>query len=83
MIVRAVYQTKRELCVALFNRQLNAHGICPGNHSVEYSHGWFYCDDDSPHQRPELTEEADEIIANGSYVVYYSSVWNTYVLGVD
>jgi len=79
MIIASV-QTKREFCIALFNRQLHANSMCPGNHDVDYSHSWFYCDNDPPCQYPEITAEADEIMTSGSHIVCYSNMWNTYVL---
>ncbi len=80
MSVLASNQTKREFCIALFNRQLHKNSICPGNHEVDYNRGWFYMDGRCFH-RPELTSQVDEIMENQEYVVYYSPVWNTYVLG--
>lgn len=79
MLVRAAYQTKREFCIALLNRRLHENSICPGNHDVDYRHGWFYYDG-SPSRCPELTAEADEIMASGSHYVGYSSAFNTYLL---
>ena len=79
MIVKAADQTKREYCIAVMNRLLHNNGICPGNHEVDYGHGWFYYDGE-PEQRPELTEQANEEMANPNVQVGYSRVWNTYIL---
>ena len=78
MITKAADQTKGTMCISLFNRELHKRSICPGNHEVCYSHGWFYFDG-KPSRRPELTAEADRLLAQG-VIVYYSPTWNTYVI---
>ncbi len=78
MIVPASDQCKNNFCVALLNRELHGDSICPGNHSVSYNYGWFRIDDGKPFRRPDLTREADRLLESDT--VYYSSVWNTYVL---
>lgn len=80
-MVRAAEQSKRTLCIALFNRQLHANNICPANHEVAYDCGWFYMDGKNVGHRPELTAEADEIMRSGRYVVLYWEEGNTFVLG--
>ena len=79
MVIPASEQIKANFCVALLNRELHEDSICPGNHAVGYNYGWFTIDDGRPFQRPDLTMKADELLGAGE-VVYYSSVWNTYVL---
>lgn len=83
-VVVAASQAKREVCIALFNRELHKNNRCPGNYDVDYRHGWFYwqygATEEQHAQRPELTAEADEIIRTGSHTVMYSPNWNTYVL---
>ena len=79
MVVQASNQTKREFCVAIFNRELHKNSICPANHDVDYGHSWFYFDG-TPQQRPELTAEAEEIMESGSHYVGYWREANTYVL---
>lgn len=79
MLVKAE-QNKREYCIAVMNRLMHKNNICPGNHDVDYRNGWFYCDDQSPEQRPELTEQAEQEMNNPEFIVAYSSVWNTYVI---
>ena len=74
-----IAQTKREFCIALFNRNLDAKGLCPGNHEVGYLNGWFNFDGEQ-FRDPELTAEADKLIAAGTHRVLYEGAWNTYVL---
>jgi hypothetical protein len=78
MVVPASEQTKETMCIALFNRELHARSICPGNHDVCYGRGWFYFDS-KPRHRPDLTVQAEELLRQGE-TVYYSPLWNTYVL---
>jgi len=60
--------------------------MCPANHVVDYSHGWFYQDWDFHEetgfreQRPDLTAEADRLMSSAEYEVGYWSGANTYVL---
>lgn len=82
MIVQATHQTKREFCIAVFNRTLDSNSICPANHDVDYDRGWFYMDG-ACEQRPELTAEAVEIMRSGSHYVGYWALGNTYVLVPD
>lgn len=79
MLVKAADQTKREYCIAVANRHLHAISICPGNHDVDYGHGWFYFDG-KPSQKPEWTAEAEQEMNNPQVCVGYSRGWNTYVL---
>ena len=84
MTVPASEQSKRTMCIALYNRDLHANNCCPGNYDVEYSHGWFHAkrgtDETQIFRKPQLTAEADQKLAEG-YEVLYSDVWNTFVLG--
>jgi len=84
MLIKATDQGKQEFCIALFNRNLHKNNKCPGNYSVDYRNGWFYWaygnHDECHAQRPELTAEADELMRSGSHEVWYSDLWNTYVL---
>jgi hypothetical protein len=80
MLIPASDQSKRNFCIALLNEELHANSICPGNHTVDYNHGWFSIDSGRSFRRPDLTEEADYLLKYG-VVVFFSSVWNTYVLG--
>lgn len=79
MRVIAKDQTKREYCIALFNQYLHENNICPGNHTVDYSRGWFYFDG-LAHQRPDLTAKADELLKAKTHIVLYCGDYNTYVL---
>lgn len=79
MIIPASDQTKETMSIAILNRELHANSICPGNHETTYNRGWFQIDDNRPFRRPDLTAEADKLLSAG-VTVYYSSVWNTYVL---
>ena len=78
-MVIASKQGKREFCIALYNRKLNAQGICPANHEVGYFNGWFNFDGEQ-FRDPDLTAEADKIIAAGTHRVLYWEEGNTYVL---
>ena len=83
-MIAASEQSKRTMCIALFNRDLHQSNRCPGNYNVEYGHGWFYfrygCQEMNKVQRPELTAEAEQKLREG-YEVLYSDTFNTYLLG--
>ena len=84
-MVRAKYQTKRAMCIALFNRYLHQNSWCPANYDVDYGHGWFYVkrgrqESYPPQHRMDITAEAEKKLREG-YEVLYSPEWNTYVLG--
>lgn len=51
--------------MALWKARLHANSICQFNHSLDYSHGWFYFDDQKPFQDPGLTAEAKRIQSAG------------------
>ncbi len=84
MLVKATDQTKREFCIAIYNRELHKNSCCPGNYSVDYDRGWFTVqygnNEPEKFQRPELTAEADKVMKDGSKIVGYQSTWNTFVL---
>lgn len=83
-MIRAYEQSKRTMCIALYNRELNRSNICPANHEVDYGHGWFYFDhgkdDGRVFHRPDLTGEAEQKLAEGYEILYWPE-GNTYVLG--
>ena len=79
MRVIAKDQTKREYCIALFNQELHKNNICPGNHTVDYSYGWYYYDG-IPRQRKDLTDEAVRLMKAKTHVILYCGDFNTYVL---
>ncbi len=79
MLIKASKQSKENMCVALYNRILHENNICPANHEVFYSHGWFYVDDHKPVHNTTLTQEAERLLAKG-VTVYYSPTYNSFVL---
>ena len=79
MVIPASEQSKENMCIALLNRELHADNVCPGNHEVSYNRGWYQIDDNPPFHRPDITREADRLLSAG-VTIYYSPVWNTYVL---
>lgn len=79
MVIPASDQDKRNMSIALLNHELHADSICPGNHEVSYNRGWFQIDDNKPFRRPDITANAERLLRAGE-VVYYSPVWNTYVI---
>lgn len=84
MVVLASEQSKRTLCIALYNRALNKSNLCPANYQVNYDRGWFSVrdgwKDEVKFRRPDITAEADKLLLSGNVLVYYSAVWNSYVL---
>ena len=80
MIVPASNQTKHEFCVALLNARLHKNSICPANHTVSYSYGWFQIDDQAPFQDPELTAEAERVMKERRQRVGYWQEGNCYIL---
>lgn len=62
--------SKRIICQALLARELHERSICPRNHDLEYAYGWFYIDDRPPFRDPQLTSEADELLAKGYKGIY-------------
>lgn len=80
MIVKATEQSKENFCTAVRNRELHAASICPANHDVDYRNGWYYFDNCKPQRRPDLTREAERIMAEGYYQVGYWREGNCYVL---
>jgi hypothetical protein len=63
----------------LFNRELHAKGICPGNHTVDYASGWFYYDA-MILRRPALTAEADRLMKAKTHIILYCGDFNTHVI---
>ena len=85
MAVVASHQTKREFCIAIRNRELNANNCCPANYIVEYDRGWFFvqygAEDGCSEQRPDLTKEVDDMMREETHHVgYIGGAFNTYVL---
>ncbi len=56
---------KYNVVMYLWYQELHEASICPYNHDLGYSHGWFYYDDRSPHRNTKLTAEADELLRRG------------------
>jgi len=79
MLVKPSEVTKREVCIALFNRYLHSHSYCPANHEVDYAYGWFRFDD-KVLRRPDLTAEADVILKSHKDAIWFSESFNTYLL---
>ena len=80
MITEANGQTKRQFCIAVFNRYLHSQECCSANHNADYENGWFSLDDGEPFQNPEWTAEADRIMREKTHTVMYWWEGNTYIL---
>ena len=80
-MVKCQDQSKSAFCQAIFNRHLNSESVCPANHEVSYSNGWFYFDKNEPFHKPEWTKLAEEMIKNKTHTVLYWPEGNCYVLG--
>lgn len=65
--------------IATFNLELHQNGIHPGNHNVEYRHGWYYLDGQNT-QRPETTRKSRSAIDRPDIEVFFSEPINSYVL---
>ncbi len=65
MAKRITAEEKYPVVIYLWHKKLNAEGVCPYNHDLDYSNGWFYFDDKEPFHDPEMTAEAEELIKQG------------------
>ncbi len=68
----------RKMCIAIFNAELHASSICPGNHDVSYEDGCIYMDGKKI-ERYDLQHKANEYM-DDDVSVAYSPVWNTFVV---
>lgn len=74
----ATDQSKSAYCEATLAEYMHRHSICPGNHIIGYSHGWYNIDDRT-FQDPQLTSRAQELKESDSMCVGFSRTWNCHV----
>lgn len=65
---KALNKSQSLYCIimALWKSRLHDNSICQFNHDLDYSHGWFYFDDEPAQRMPEIVAKAKRLQSGGA-----------------